>query len=91
MTEVISFQTVQGAGEVAQELDVKEGTHVLELVRLRRRRPRHRGARRGSAARIGDCHPFVQQTPPSDLIPTGQALVIVALVLRLEEIRPSFW
>jgi GntR family transcriptional regulator len=35
-TEVLSFAGVEARGEVAERLDVPEGTSVLELVRLRR-------------------------------------------------------
>jgi len=35
-TEVLSFTTVDASGEVAERLEVPEGTSVLELVRLRK-------------------------------------------------------
>ena len=35
-TETLSFQTVEAADDVAERLEVPEGTSVLELVRLRR-------------------------------------------------------
>ena len=35
-TELLSFATVEASGEVAERLEVPEGTQVLELVRLRK-------------------------------------------------------